>query len=193
MNWKDFLIYVISTAVTPGPNTISSMSAGVKKGFIKALPFNFGILTGFSFIMVLCTVLASTLNSVLPVIEKPILFVGAAYLLWLAWHTYKSTGVEDKDSGTAFKDGLLLQLVNIKIYFYGLISMQVYILPHYKGNIPVLLFFSLLLAFIGFLFTLLWSAFGSFFKTLFSEHGKVVNTILALALVYCAVSLFMTH
>ena len=39
--------------------------------------------------------------------------------------------------------------------------------------------------------TLCWSAFGSAFKWLFSKHARVVNLVMALLLVYCAVSLFL--
>lgn len=70
-------------------------------------------------------------------------------------------------------------------------SMEAYILPHYNGNIPALFGFAMLLAFIGFVFTLCWSAFGSLFRRLFSAHAKIVNTVMALLLVYCAVSLFL--
>lgn len=68
--------------------------------------------------------------------------------------------------------------------------MQAYILPFYTGEPFKLTLFALLLAFIGFLFTLCWSAFGSAFRLLFSRHTKSVNTIMALLLVYCAASLF---
>ena len=70
--------------------------------------------------------------------------------------------------------------------------MEAYIFPYYQQQPLVLAAFALLLAFIGFLFTLLWSAFGSVFQRLFSHHAKVVNTILALLLVYCAISLFFS-
>ncbi len=69
-------------------------------------------------------------------------------------------------------------------------SMEAYILPVYSGQILPLVGFALLLAFIGFGFTLLWSGFGAIFKRLFSQHAKLVNTLLALLLVYCAISLF---
>ena len=49
-----------------------------------------------------------------------------------------------------------------------------------------------LLAFIGFVFTLCWSLFGSAFKLLFSKYAKITNSIMALLLVYCAVSLFLS-
>lgn len=64
-------------------------------------------------------------------------------------------------------------------------------MPYYQGQWGPLVFFALLLAFIGFAFTLCWSLFGSVFKLLFSKYAKITNTIMALLLVYCAVSLFL--
>lgn len=58
-NWISFLTYAVVTAVTPGPNNILSMSNGNRKGFRGALPFNFGILVGFSVVMLLCTAFAA--------------------------------------------------------------------------------------------------------------------------------------
>lgn len=87
--------------------------------------------------------------------------------------------------------GLLLQFINPEIYIYCIMSMEAYILPLYCGRPLPLFGFALMLAFFGFSATLLWSAFGSVFKRLFSEHARLVNTIMALLLVYCAVSLFI--
>lgn len=113
-------------------------------------------------------------------------------MLWLAWKTFKSSSVvEENDHHGNFISGLLLQFVNPKIYIYCIISMEAYILPYYQGEFITLIFFALLLAFIGFVFTLLWALFGSVFKVLFSKYAKITNTIMALLLVYCAVSLFL--
>ena len=112
-------------------------------------------------------------------------------MLHLAWGTFRSSGVIDEDhSRSGFYAGMLLQFINPKIYIYGIMSMQAYILPFYAGEPLTLALFALLLAFIGFAFTLCWSAFGSAFRLLFSRHTKTVNTIMALLLVYCAASLF---
>ena len=70
-------------------------------------------------------------------------------------------------------------------------SMEAYILPYYHTEPLPLVGFALLLAFIGYLFCLCWCAFGSVFRRLFSQHAKPVNTVMALLLVYCAVSLFL--
>lgn len=190
-NWLAFLTYAFITAATPGPNNIMSMSNGGRLGFRGALPFNFGIWAGFSAVMLLCTAFCTTLTNLIPAVKTPMLIAGAAYMLHLAWGTFRSSGVIDEDhSRSGFYAGMLLQFINPKIYIYGIMSMQAYILPFYAGEPLTLALFALLLAFIGFVFTLFWSAFGSAFRLLFSRHTKTVNTIMALLLVYCAASLF---
>lgn len=190
-NWASFLTYIFITAITPGPNTISSMSNGSRYGFAKAFPFNLGIFVAFSFIMMLCALFSSLLFNLLPKIKLPMLIVGAIYILWLAYKTYTSDGElsSDKTTTASFQSGALLQFVNPKIYIYGITALSAYILPYYDST-PIILAFCILLAFVGFVCTLLWSAFGSVFKTLFSKHTKLVNTVMALLLVYCAVALF---
>ena len=191
-NWFSFLTYAVVTAVTPGPNNIMSMSNGSRKGFKKALPFNFGIGVGFSIVMLLCTAFCNTLSAMIPRIKMPMLIIGAAYMLYLAWETFRSGGnIEENHSGEGFASGLLLQFINPKIYIYCIVSMESYILPYYHGQIVPLVCFAFLLALIGFAFTLCWSAFGSAFKWLFSKHDKIVNSIMSLLLVYCAISLFI--
>ena len=192
LNWFSFLTYAIITAATPGPNNIMSMSNGVRKGFRGALPFNLGILTGFTIVMVLCTLFCSLLATLIPKIKTPMLILGAGYMLYLAWEIFRSSGlIEEDHSKSSFLSGLLLQFINPKIYIYCIMSMEAYILPYYSGQPLTLLLFDLLLSFIGFVFTIAWTVFGSVFQTLFSRHARVVNTILALLLVYCAVSLFL--
>lgn len=190
--WFSFLTYAVITAATPGPNNIMSMSNGVRKGFRGALPFNLGILTGFTMVMVLYTLFCSLLSTLIPKIKTPMLILGAAYMLYLAWEIFRSSGlIEEDHSKSGFLSGLLLQFINPKIYIYCIMSMEAYILPLYSGQPLTLLVFDLLLSFIGFVFTIAWTVFGSVFQTLFSRHARVVNTILALLLVYCAVSLFL--
>lgn len=190
--WFQFLTYAFATAVTPGPNTLASMSNGGRLGFRRALPFNFGILVGFSVVMLACTILCGTVSALIPKIRVPMLVVGAAYMLHLAWKTWRSGSLaEERHGGSGFRDGLLLQFVNPKIYIYGIVSMESYVLPVYQGQTAVLAGFALLLAFIGFALTLCWSAFGSAFRLLFSKYAKVTNTVMALVLVWCAISLFL--
>lgn len=191
-SWLNFLSYAVVTAVTPGPNNIMSMSNAGRLGFRKSFPFNLGIWIGFSIVMLICTFFCNTLSAVIPKIKTPMLVLGAVYMLYLSWKTFRSSSViEENHSKSGLFSGLLLQFVNPKIYIYCIVSMEAYILPYYQGQWGPLVFFALLLAFIGFAFTLCWSLFGSVFKLLFSKYAKITNTIMALLLVYCAVSLFL--
>lgn len=191
-SWLNFLSYAVVTAVTPGPNNIMSMSNAGRLGFRKSFPFNLGIWAGFSVVMLVCTFFCNMLSEIIPKIKTPMLIIGAIYMLWLAWKTVKSSSViEEKQSKSGFLSGALLQFINPKIYIYCIVSMEAYILPYYQGEWLTLIFFALLLAFIGFAFTLCWALFGSVFKLLFSKYVKVTNFIMAGLLVYCAISLFL--
>lgn len=191
-SWLNFLSYAIITAVTPGPNNIMSMSNAGRLGFRKSFPFNLGIWAGFSIVMLGCTFFCNTLSAVIPKVKTPILIIGAVYMLWLAWKTFKSSAaIEEDHSRSGFLSGLMLQFINPKIYIYCIVSMEAYILPFYQGEWGSLIFFALLLAFMGFVSTVCWALFGSVFQLLFSKYAKITNTIMALLLVYCAVSLFL--
>lgn len=191
-SWINFLSYAIITAATPGPNNIMSMSNAGRLGFYKSFPFNLGILTGFSAVMLVCTFFCGALSAVIPKIKLPMLVIGSLYMLWLAWKTFRSSPViKENHSRSGFLSGLVLQFINPKIYIYCIVSMEAYILPFYHGKWSALIFFALLLAFIGFFFTVCWALFGSVFKLLFSKYARITNTIMAALLVYCAISLFL--
>lgn len=191
-NWLAFLTYALVTAITPGPNNIMSLSNAGRLGIKKSFPFNLGIGVGFCVVMSLCTIFASLLEGLIPMIKTPMLIAGAFYLLFLAWQTLRHSGeIHEKQGESSFFSGFVLQFVNPKIYIYALVSMEAYILPYYAGRALPLFGFAMLLAFIGFACTLLWAAFGQVFKLLFSRYAKLTNTIMALLLVVCAVMLFL--
>lgn len=190
-SWAKFLTYALITTATPGPNTLISLSTASRLGLKHALPLNFGIWAGFSIVMVLCTAFCSALSSLIHTLEMPMLILGALYMLYLAWKTYRSSSdLTEYDARNGFWAGFTLQFVNPKIYIYCIVSMEAYILPHFYDQPLILFGFAMLLAFLGFLLTIAWGAFGSVFKLLFSRYARATNTVMALLLVYCALSLF---
>lgn len=84
-SWMNFLTYASITAATPGPNNMMSLSNAGRVGFKKALPFNFGVGAGVVIVMLLSTIFASFLATVLPYLHDPMLIIGAIYILYLAW------------------------------------------------------------------------------------------------------------
>ncbi len=190
--WIPFLSYIVAATATPGPNNVMSMSNGNRFGFRKGLPFNFGILTGWCLISLLCTAFCSVLAVYIPMIKIPMLCIGAAYMLYLAIKLLRSNGeIQDAASSHGYIAGLLLQFVNPKLYICIIVAIEGYMLPYYAGEPIPLILLALLMGMIGGGFTFCWSAFGSIFRRIFAKHARIINTIMALLLIYCAVSLFI--
>lgn len=193
MNFTAFLSYVLVTTFTPGPNNLMSMSNASRYGSRKSIMFNVGIFFGFFIIMVLCSIFSVTLYSLIPSVKPVMTCIGAAYILWLSWKTYRSKpyseGKNKKNTNT-FLSGLLLQFVNPKVILYGITTVSTFIVPYYNSK-TALIAFSAILAFVGFTSTCCWSLFGSVFQKFFKNNDKIINSIMALLLIYCAVSLFL--
>ena len=189
--WQAFLTYIIIVAITPGPNNIMSMNNAIQRGFRKALPFNFGIFFGFVFVLILCTVFSTLLFTLIPRIQFPMKILGASYMLYLAIKPFlASRKREAKDLSGSFLIGAVLQLINPKLMIYGITAISSFILPWFT-DIPILAFFIFLLSFTGFVCTVCWSFFGSLLSKIFNKYGWIINIVMALLLVYCAVSLFL--
>lgn len=188
----DFLIYCFITAYTPGANNLLSMSNAIRLGFRRSVRFNLGILAGFAVIMSVCTAFSATLYSFLPKVKVVMQILGAAYMLYLAWKVWKSSSELSADGGreACFLSGMVLQFANPKIYIYAVTAMSLYILPVYHSA-AALIGFTVILTIIGASGSFVWALFGAAFCKFFSRHTRMVNTIMALLLIYCAVALFL--
>ena len=189
---SDFLIYCFITAYTPGANNLLSMSNAARLGFRKSVSFNFGITMGFLIVMTVCTLFSSTLYSALPKVKFYMQLLGAAYMLYLAWKVWKTSSDLEVESRkeSSFLSGMVLQFMNPKIYIYAITAMSLYILPLYH-SVVALIVFVLILTIIGASGSYVWALFGSAFCRFFAKHTKGVNLVMALLLVYCAVSLYL--
>lgn len=188
----DFLIYCVLCAYTPGANNLLSMSNAARVGFRKSIVFNYGITAGFAIVMTVCSVFTTTLYAMIPKVQLVIEILGAVYMLWLAWKIFKSGDdlSAEESNAIGFRTGMLLQFVNPKIYIYSITAMSVYVLP-VCSSIGWIAFFTLVLTVIGSSGSFIWALCGSALCRFLSRHTKIVNTVMALLLVYCAVSIFL--
>jgi cysteine/O-acetylserine efflux protein len=191
-NVTAFLSYVIITTFTPGPNNIMAMSNASRYGFKKSIRFNAGVFFGFLIIMVLSSFLSITLYNIIPSIKPLMTFIGASYILWLAWKIYKSKPhLEDENKATSsFTAGIMLQFVNVKVIIYCITIVSTFIAPYYN-SVFALSMFSLFLASVSFMSTCSWAAFGAIFQKFLFKNQRTVNIIMALLLVYTALSFYI--
>ena len=197
-NFTAFLSYVIVSNLSPGPNAVLSLSNAGKYGLKRAAWFNLGIAAGIFFVLFLCGAFSLTILTVFPQIQPVMVWAGAGYILWLAWNVLKSPtggdgGKEEtgrKTVGRLFLHGALLQFVNPNTILYGISVFATFIIPHYK-SLSAMLIFCAVLSLAALAGTGCWTLFGSVFRQFVSRHEKAVNLLMALLLVYCALSLIL--
>lgn len=193
MNFAAFFSYIFLTAFTPGPNNIMSMTNAGKYGFKKSFPFNLGILCGFLIVMSCCGAFTSLLYDIIPSVEPFMLCIGAVYILWLAftvWHDKPHDGKKGISETNSFVSGMVLQFVNVKVILYGITALSSFVLP-YHSSFAAIALFVIILAVTGFAGTCAWALFGAAFERFFKLHAKVLNAVMALLLVYCAVTMLI--
>jgi threonine/homoserine/homoserine lactone efflux protein len=192
-DFSAFIPYVLLATFTPGPNNLMAMANATRHGFRRTLRFTSGVTLGFFVLLALCCAFSATLFALVPTLHPVMAGLGAAYMLWLAWRTLRSKPHEDgaEDTRTyGFWSGAALQFVNPKAILYGVTTASTFVVPYFHGPV-VLGFISLVLALVAFVATGSWALFGAAFQRFLEKQGRVVNVVMALLLVYCAVSLFL--
>jgi len=135
----EMTLSAILTVWSPGPNNILLLSTASKYGISGNLRFMTGIWSGSLTLMCLSGLFCSTLGKIIPGIQPVMKYLGAAYVLYLAWQTWRRLPPSEHTANKkpTWIMGFFLQLVNVKIIIYGLTMFSSYILP-YETNAPVL-------------------------------------------------------
>ena len=191
-NWSAFLTYIIVASITPGPNNIVALSNGTRLGWRSGLPYLVGQQLAQWTLINGCMFAFRSLNSLLPRLTPVMRVVGAVYILYLAWKTFRSgDDVESGESHASFRSGFALQFVNPKLYLYIFATAQVYILPGFSHRPAAMLGLGTVMTLCCGICSLCWLIGGSLFRRVLCRWGRAVNVAMALLLAYCAVSMFL--
>lgn len=90
-------LFAVSSSITPGPNNVMVTASGANFGFARTLPHMLGISIGFPVMVIAVGLGLGQVFAQLPMLHSVMKWVGAAYLLWLAWKlaTARPTGIDD--------------------------------------------------------------------------------------------------
>ncbi|MEK3792820.1 LysE family transporter [Paenibacillus sp. FSL R7-0204] len=188
MNILSFIIYCIVVTFTPGPTNIVILSSVQHHGTRQTMVYVSGATLAFGLLLAASALLNHLLAGVLPEILRIMQIAGSVYMLYLAYQVYhmgRSSGEVTRHSAS-FYSGLLMQFVNPKVLLFTLTVIPGYVMPYYDSSAAAF-GFVLLVTFIGFLAFTTWVAFGSVFRSFLQQHRRVMNTLMALFLVYSAV------
>jgi cysteine/O-acetylserine efflux protein len=189
-NLYPFLVYVVVTTFTPGPNNIMAMTNAMHDGYRRTLKFLAGILAGFFIIMLLSGLLNVVVTSWLPSLEQWLKIFGAAYMLYLAYHIATSKPVEldgGQNNDNTFKAGFIMQFLNIKVILYGITVFSLFIIHSFQSPAMIALF-ALVLALVGFISTSSWGFLGNIFRIPLRKNYRWFNFVMAALLVYTAIA-----
>lgn len=185
----NFFLYVFVNAFTPGPGNILALNTATNYGWQKGKPLFFGIFTGYYVVQILCAVFVYCVGAFLPGMLAVMKYIGAAYILWLAYHIAAAKSmVQGMDRTASFWKGFLLQLVNVKIWMFGITALAGYV-TMYDTSLGGLLFYEIIIATVGSVATLTWIAVGSALRGFYLRHFRVINILLALTLLECVYSM----
>jgi len=192
MNLIPIISYVLISSFTPGPSNISSASLAVLHGYKNTLKYQMGLAAGVFLLMLLSGLLSTTLLNIFPALEPIMRYLGAAYILYLAFGILRAS-YTFKDNDTkplGITNGFLLQILNPKLVIYAFTLFSAF-LTTMAGDLPRLVAISVLLAATSFAATSLWAVFGTTIKTYlhFPRVKASVNIILSLLLAYAALDL----
>ena len=185
-----FLLFVFISSFTPEFNNFLAMTYANQHGLKRSINFCFGVAFGFFILTSLCSFFNIVLINIIPIIEIPLKILGVAYMLYLAFKIITSKGRADHNEKIiktylqwVFSFNLLIKRNIIRthssLYFYT---------PYYNSYSSFLLL-SLFLGIVGLLSTFSWSLFGSIFQKLLVKHNQLFNIIMAVLLVFSAVSI----
>lgn len=183
--------YMAVCSFTPGPGNILALNSTVKFGWRDSRRLIAGICAGYAVVQALCTVLLCGLNQLFQPLLSVLKYIGGAYMVWLAVHIMRSRFTEENGAGKpSFRSGFLLQLVNVKIYFYISTLLSAYYIPNIK-TVPGLAAAGAFTVALGSSATLTWVFLGTKIQLFYKKHFRAVNIIMGAFLLYCAAAIIL--
>ncbi|MBR2161690.1 MAG: LysE family transporter [Bacteroidaceae bacterium] len=185
------LLYILIVGYTPGPANIYSLTCAMKYGRKQALVMWRGLLTGFTIAVIGMAVLSHLLGEALGDYVAYLKYLGAAYILWLAFQIYRESGAKVKSARLCtYWSGLVMQLTNAKMLLFDLTVFSLFVLPYSDRLIDMFPVAALLLL-AGPGANLLWLLAGDYLRHIFGKYQKQIDIMMALLLVLCAVVILL--
>ena len=148
-----FLPAALALNLTPGADMMFCFAQGVRSGPRAAVAASAGISLGLMVHVFLAGIGLGALLAAFPWVFGAIRWIGAGYLIWLAWKTWATplTGAQapPRASSRAFRDGLVVNLSNPKVILFILALVPQFIDPA-RPVLPQFLGYGAVLALGGF-------------------------------------------
>lgn len=125
-----FALFALVTSITPGPNNTMLLASGVNFGFNRTIPHMLGITCGFFVLVVAVGFGLGAVFQTYPLLYTVLRYVGAAYLLYLAWKIAHSGPMSEREGGESqpisYLSAAAFQWVNPKAWIMAIGAISTY-------------------------------------------------------------------
>jgi threonine/homoserine/homoserine lactone efflux protein len=177
-------LFGLASSATPGPNNIMLTASGSTFGLRRSIPHIAGISVGFPVMIFAVGLGLGEIFTRYPQVHLALKWIGAAYLLYLAWRIAQSGGADGGGSANGrpltFLEAAAFQWVNPKAWMMAVSSIPAF--TTIGGNYYLeLLLISAVFAVICVPSCLAWCMFGVGIRQLIrsEETARLVNLALA--------------
>ncbi len=162
-----FILFAFVTSITPGPNNLMLLASGVNFGVRRSLPHMLGISLGFMVLVLAVGLGLGQLFERLPPLYLALRYLGAAYLLYLAWKiavagSPDSSGSE-RGQPLSFLQAAAFQWINPKAWVMAIGAITTY--TPQDGFVSNVLLIAALFALVNCPSVGLWTLAGSLLRT----------------------------
>ncbi|MDR7050741.1 threonine/homoserine/homoserine lactone efflux protein [Duganella sp. 3397] len=178
--------FAVASSITPGPNNTMMLASGLNYGFRRSLPHLFGICGGFSFMVMAIGFGLQAVFEAVPMLQLILKYLGAIYLLWLAWKLAHAAPMSAEQARLSkplgFWGAAAFQWINPKAWVMILSAMSTYLPPHAQlADVGLL---ALVFLVIGFVCVGSWALFGVVLRSFLQDPRsvRIFNVCMALLL-----------
>ena len=188
-------VYYFVMYVTPGPNNSILTASGIKFGFIRSIPNIIGVSSGHGVQLALVCFGLGSLFTQFPILLEVLKYIGACYLLYLAWKMFGSLNIsitEEKSSPLKYYEAILFQFVNPKAWVICITAVSLF----YPENVNLIigtLFLVIMSTIINLPSISIWAFGGSIIRRYLSNKKlkTIIEWILAILLLGTAISIVL--
>lgn len=180
------LIAILAVGYTPGPANVYAMSCSLRYGCRASMRMWCGLLCGFLTAALLAAAAAHLAGMAFREYVPYLRYLAAAYIIYLAWKTYRAGISSEGDTQPTFASGFVVQLTNAKIILFDLSCYSAFVLPYSQRFLDLLPVIALLIL-AGPGANLVWLLAGGAIKPFVYRYAKTVSAVMAVALLLCAV------
>ena len=189
------LLFSISMTITPGPNNVMVTASGVNFGYKKTLPHILGITFGFPVMIVLIGLGLGSVFKSFPVIHHILKYIGATYLLYLAWKIATFSSINNnggRNKPFTFWQAVIFQWVNPKAWVMAVGAIAAFTSIGRDVFLEVLLI-AFVFCIVCFPCVSLWAFLGTNIKRLLTTdyYRKIFNISMAFLLVMSLLPVFL--